>query len=444
MLFETQDNLIDAEIPSTPVGGALPAGLVLCERAAGALRSYLQERGLSGWRIFHCAPGELYDIDDHIGPLGEDTGWEAPPNSVNGGEALSALTVDDDDVRTWPCGFLNLRRSQVVLARWYWPGDGPSSLQSLWLCAVPAAGQFLRLRQRVAQLRREKAAAVWQIVTGNDWAGGARLARQVEDGRQLVLSPAIRQRVEADIVGFFGESVASLYRTLGVPYRRGVLLYGPPGNGKTSLIRHVGCMLPKVPVLVCRPCSTFDSDDLQVIVDRWVQQAPAILVIEDLDWLLSLVNVSRFLNMIDGVESRTTGGLLLIATTNHPGELDPAINNRPGRFDVAIEMPCPDATTRLEYLRARLSSVDSETLRQTADLTDGLSFSHLQEIVKLSGLLAIHAGNDRRSDNHVLSAARQVVESHEAAVRGYPARPEVPFGLKPRRLQSLTRGNAGG
>ncbi|MGA2498561.1 MAG: AAA family ATPase, partial [Tepidisphaeraceae bacterium] len=337
MLFQTEHHPIKAEAQSAPVGGALPAGFTLAERAVGALRGYLQANGIADWHIFHCDSSELHDIDEHIEQLGEEAVWETPPGSVDGGEALSVLTVDLDCVRTRACGFLNLRRSQVVLARWYWPRDDGAYLQSVWLCAVPSADQFLRLHERVLQLRRENAVSVWQIVTGDDWAGGWRLKRAAEDGQDLVLPQAIRQRVEADIVGFFGENVATLYRALRVPYRRGVLLYGPPGNGKTSLIRHIGAALPKIPVLVSRPCSTFDSDDLQSIVDRWVQQAPAILVIEDLDWLLSLVNISRFLNMIDGVESRATGGLLLTATTNHPEALDPAINNRPGRFDVAIE-----------------------------------------------------------------------------------------------------------
>jgi ATP-dependent 26S proteasome regulatory subunit len=96
---------------------------------------------------------------------------------------------------------------------------------------------------------------------------------------------------------------------------------------------------------------------------------------------------------------------------------------------------------RLEYLHAKLTSVDPATLQKTTELTDGLSFAHLQEIVKLSGLLAIHDGRDCRCEAHVLSAVRQVVESHENAVRGFPARPEVPFGLRPhpRDLRGVAR-----
>ena len=94
-----------------------------------------------------------------------------------------------------------------------------------------------------------------------------------------------------------------------------------------------------------------DSDDLEGVIRRWTQQALAILVIEDLNWLLEKLNVSTFLNQLDGIESPVKGGLMLIATTNHPERLDPAINNRPGRFDVVLEIRPPDRRHRWWFLR---------------------------------------------------------------------------------------------
>jgi SpoVK/Ycf46/Vps4 family AAA+-type ATPase len=76
------------------------------------------------------------------------------------------------------------------------------------------------------------------------------------------------------------------------------------------------------------------------VIRRWTRQAPAILIIEDLNWLLEQVNVSTFLNLLDGIDSRAGNGLLIIATTNHPNELDPAINNRPGRRSRRSRLAC--------------------------------------------------------------------------------------------------------
>jgi ATP-dependent 26S proteasome regulatory subunit len=221
---------------------------------------------------------------------------------------------------------------------------------------------------------------------------------------------------------------------MGVPLRRGVLLHGPPGNGKTSLIRHIGARLPHVPALLLRPAADFDSDDLEEVIRRWSEQAPAILVIEDLNWLLVKVNVSTFLNLLDGVDrGRGKGGLLLIATTNSPDQLDPAVNNRPGRFDVVLEVPPPDRALRLEFLCLALATVPRATLETLAARTDGLSFAHLQEIVRLSGLTAIHAGRQERTEKDLSGAADTVRRAFDEAVRGFPVKPELPFGLLPLR-----------
>ena len=127
------------------------------------------------------------------------------------------------------------------------------------------------------------------------------------------------------------------------------------------------------------------------------------------------------------------GGLLLIATTNHPDQLDPAVNNRPGRFDVVLEIPPPDRATRLEFLRGALPTVAIATADLLAQRTDGLSFAHLQEVLRLSGLTAIHAGRQERSEKDLLDAAETVRAAFDEAVRGFPLKPELPFGLLPLR-----------
>jgi SpoVK/Ycf46/Vps4 family AAA+-type ATPase len=186
--------------------------------------------------------------------------------------------------------------------------------------------------------------------------------------------------------------------------------------------------------MLLRTSASFDSDDLEEVIRRWTAQAPAILVIEDLNWLLEKVNVSLFLNLLDGVDSKTgDGGLLLIATSNHPDQLDPAINNRPGRFDVVIEMPPPDRAMRSSFLHRKLAEIDAGAIEKVASQTEGLSFAHLQEILRLSGLTAIQGGRTRRTVEDVQSAASAVIGTHEQAVRGFPRTPEVPFGLLPLR-----------
>jgi SpoVK/Ycf46/Vps4 family AAA+-type ATPase len=323
---------------------------------------------------------------------------------------------------------LRLAKHEAVLARWYWIGDNGICL--LWMCAAPSAQKFHELQRLVSAQAREKRLDTWQIVRG--YAGSDAPSVKRKPPAELFLNQSLRERIEREVIGFFAGEVADLYRGLAVPYRRGVLLHGPPGNGKTSLIRWIGSRVQDVAAMLLRTTAEFDTDDLEEIIRRWTRSAPAILVIEDLNWLLNKVNVSTFLNLLDGVDSTVgAGGLLLIATSNHPDQLDGAINNRPGRFDVVIEMPGPDLELRRAFLAANLKETMPELIVQVAGATDLLSFAHLQEILRLSGLTAIHSGRAARSADDVLEAVRTVREARDNAVLGFPNKPEIPFGLLP-------------
>jgi hypothetical protein len=426
----------------------LPEGVAFTERAAAALRAYLADAGLADYGVFynHLVDVDMDDLDRHLEKLGEaDAAWEPLPGFTAGG--VAEVRFEADVPRAHDPGVIHLRQHEVVLARWFWVSPADDWLQDVWLCAAPTPEHYARVRDELRQLRHTPEAAEWRIVSGT--SPGERVPRksQSEPGADdLMLADRVRERVEAEVVRFFGDEAAALYETLRVPYRRGVLMHGPPGNGKTSLIRLIGSRMPHVPGIILRPGARFGTDEMTSVVRRWSNQAPAILVIEDLDSLLKQVEVSAFLNLVDGIDA-ASGGLLLIATTNHPDKLDPAINNRPGRFDVVMEVPAPDEPLRLAYLRRQLEgdgasgegATDDALLQQIAADTDGLAFAHLQEIVRLSGLLAINAGRAGRTADDVRAAARRVRDAFDEAVRGFPGTSGVSFGLghlhKARRSQ---------
>jgi SpoVK/Ycf46/Vps4 family AAA+-type ATPase len=183
-------------------------------------------------------------------------------------------------------------------------------------------------------------------------------------------------------------------------------------------------------MMLLRAGAGFESDDLRELFRRWREQAPAVLVVEDLNWMFKQVELSTFLNLLDGVEQPTAGGLLLIGTTNHPYELDSAISDRPGRFDVTLEVPCPEASLREMFFRSRANAeLTGDLLRDLVAATEGLSFAHLQEVVQRAGVAAMRDGRTQRNADDLLAAAKAVAGGHATAAAGFPRKPEMPFGL---------------
>jgi hypothetical protein len=327
-------------------------------------------------------------------------------------------------------GVVRLAPFEFVLARWHWIDVKFATRETLTLAAMADRQSYARLRDACVALRRKPHGSHWEIVSdANDYAHEP---RKPQPWDELLLAPSVSGRVRAEVIGFFRPEVESLYRSMNVPYRRGVLMHGPPGNGKTSIVRAIGASMPDVYGMVLRPDCEMGDADLKWVFKRWRRHAPAMLVIEDLDHLLKdKMNLSHFLNHVDGIDAAMTGGLLLLATTNHPERLDPAVSNRPGRFDVVIEVPDPSAGQRREFFGLRLSGeADSAaTLDAVVAETAGLSFSHLHEVVRLSGLLAIHDDLGGRAAGHWRRAARMVADGGRNARCGFPVIPDAPFGL---------------
>jgi SpoVK/Ycf46/Vps4 family AAA+-type ATPase len=125
--------------------------------------------------------------------------------------------------------------------------------------------------------------------------------------------------------------------------------------------------------------------------------APCILVLEDLDSLIDDNNRAYFLNEMDGFAANT--GILTIATTNHPERLDPAILERPSRFDRKYHFHLPGVEGRKRYISgfaARLEPelrLDEEGLDRVAEATEGYSYAYLRELylsAMMSWINAMH------------------------------------------------------
>jgi chaperone BCS1 len=172
----------------------------------------------------------------------------------------------------------------------------------------------------------------------NDWVeAGKRLPRPLNS---VILPAGVADTVIEDLKKF--QASESWYNERGIPYRRGYLLQGLPGNGKSSLVSALASYMQYDICILNLSAHELNDDKLIGLLGSIPQQS--IVLIEDIDCVFQQrkksddkesVTFSGLLNAIDGVMS--SEGRILFMTTNHLELLDPALV-RPGRVDFNIEL----------------------------------------------------------------------------------------------------------
>lgn len=221
---------------------------------------------------------------------------------------------------------------------------------------------------------------------GGCWTRSAELYEEVQKATfdDLVLAGDLKERIRDDFSRFLAAKAE--YERYGVPHKRGVLFLGPPGNGKTHCLRAVIKFLdvPCLYVMSLKDRYSNEDRNIDLVFQRARETSPCCLVFEDLDAMIHNKNRSYFLNQLDGLGSLS--GVLTLATTNHPERLDPAIVDRPSRFDRKYHFGLPAAEERRTYLRSWNTRLDAAMRISDEDLaalvhdTDEFSFAYLKEL----------------------------------------------------------------
>jgi len=155
----------------------------------------------------------------------------------------------------------------------------------------------------------------------------------------------------------------TLFKTLGVKPPRGVLLYGPPGSGKTLIAKAVAnetgafFFLINGPEIMSKMAGESESN-LRKAFEEAEKNAPAIIFMDEIDSIAPKRDktngeverriVSQLLTLMDGLKGRAN--VIVIGATNRPNTIDPALR-RFGRFDREIDIGCPDENGRMEIFR---------------------------------------------------------------------------------------------
>ena len=187
-----------------------------------------------------------------------------------------------------------------------------------------------------------------------------------------------------DIESFWNKT--DVYRKYNFVHKRGILMYGEPGCGKSGIIQILANKLMELDGIVINIKSQNAIDyfiDFMPTFRKIEPNRPLVVILEDIDALAGedRYHTSQLLNILDGVKQ--IEGVVYIATTNYPEKLQERLTNRPSRFDRRYKIDLPNAEIRHSYITNKLNEEDLAKIdiEEWVKRTDGMSLSHLKEVV---------------------------------------------------------------
>jgi hypothetical protein len=283
----------------------------------------------------------------------------------------------------------------AVLLRGSAPEFGQNSVSVQIISTDPEAAPRAAAQIRAAALERNVFRGQVLSFGGEVFGHGQTLmqfhARPSMSAEQLILPPETLAEIRRQVVGVADHKSRLL--AAGQHLKRGLLLYGPPGVGKTHTVRYLTSSLTGTTVLqltggalhlIAEACS----------VARTLQ--PAMLVVEDVDLIAEDRGMHpgqhpllfQLLNEMDGLAE--DADVVFVLTTNRADLLEPALAARPGRVDQAVALDLPDVEARraLFDLYRGAMPVDRSGLDDVLDRTEGVTASFLKELLRRAALLA--------------------------------------------------------
>lgn len=217
-------------------------------------------------------------------------------------------------------------------------------------------------------------------------------------------------KVVAEIRKFWERE--DVFKEYGLAYKRGIMLYGPPGSGKSCTVQLIMHDVVKRGGVVLK----FDdpylfSEGLRVL--RKIQpDTPVVAIMEDIDDLLENTRgESQILNILDGMEC--VHKVVFLATTNYPDKLGPRIMNRPSRFDKRFRIGFPSEKSRRMYFEHLIGEEKIKELNIDLDRwikdTDKLSIAHLKELF----VAVVILGDDYKSAIKTLKLMKEDINNKD-------------------------------
>jgi hypothetical protein len=213
-------------------------------------------------------------------------------------------------------------------------------------------------------------------------------------------------KVLMEIQNFWSKEARFLEYNLS--YKRGIILWGPPGSGKSSTIQLIIEDVVKRGGIVIK----FTHPNLFIAAMRSLREiqkdTPVVVLMEDIDAILEGFSESSVLNILDGVDKIEK--IVFLATTNYPDKLGARVLNRPSRFDKRFKIGHPSAESRMLYFNhliggeEKAKTMNVDLVRWVED-TEDFSIAHLKELFVAVCIL----GDDYAEAIEILSSMKEQI-----------------------------------
>lgn len=253
------------------------------------------------------------------------------------------------------------------------------------------------------------------------------IRRDIDILDKIAWDSDVKLKLEKDILKFI--DILPILREKKLPCSRGVILSGPPGTGKTMMCKAIAGQASITTMLIS---SEFikQRSDIKKAFKTARRLAPTLLIIEDVD---AAGTVSRaysdhpllgeYLQSLDGMEENN--GVIVLATTNHTENMDPALTDRPGRFDRIIEVQTPNSDMRSKIFenllqRVPCAKISSEFKKTLVRQSDGLTGAWMREVVQSALIEAAMDNREVVRESDLNSSISDVLDRRGLAYKSTP------------------------
>ncbi len=243
---------------------------------------------------------------------------------------------------------------------------------------------------------------------------------------RVILDAEVKREIRTHTLDFLNKK--ELWRQYGIPLKRGVLLAGEPGTGKTLILKALMGEAAGITCITCQVSGLEMGDCFMDIYALAEDLRPSLIVIEDLD----LIGKTRdlfsnqesalvsLLKAMDGIESKEE--IVTVATTNYLEILDKALKERPSRFDRVISLALPNLEQRQALVQLHCPPIPlaEETQHYVSKQTEGFTPAQIQEV--LFSLVIENPTKLQKLDSTGLSVGTEAIDRLIDRIRGKPQR----------------------